>query len=122
MFTEEDAKTKWCPFARVVQVGDRDGGAFNRVGLRDGQETPRGMCLGPGCMAWRWGQDEFLYQSTGNNRMDPTSTEPTPVPPDGEGWEIYRKERVTTLWRRKNPVTRTGYCGLSEPRVAEVSS
>lgn len=56
--TEEEAKTKWCPFARAVTAnGDA---AFNRVvdpksvsasGLQNALEATR--CVGSACMAWR---------------------------------------------------------------------
>jgi hypothetical protein len=45
--TEDEAKTKWCPMARCWgQSGpvNRDGGK-PRIGA---------MCLGSGCMMWRW--------------------------------------------------------------------
>lgn len=46
--TEDEAKTKWCPFARTPQPQNY---AANR--------TPKGSfinskCLGSECMAWRW--------------------------------------------------------------------
>lgn len=60
--TEDEAKTKWCPFARVA-VYTRGGFASDRsdpvVVNRDSTDTrtsPDGAtgCLGSGCMAWRW--------------------------------------------------------------------
>ena len=61
--TEDDAKTKWCPFARVVVGEIKTGGyqqplglpSHNRVAL--GQATvspPAALCIGSACMAWRW--------------------------------------------------------------------
>jgi hypothetical protein len=48
--TEEQAKTKWCPFSRNFY----NQGPYNR--------TPWGidkasMCIGSECMAWRWVKD-----------------------------------------------------------------
>lgn len=41
LFTEEQAATKWCPFARKE----------NRGGDKHASEH---TCLGSGCMEWRW--------------------------------------------------------------------
>lgn len=58
--TEEEAKTKWCPFARVVAYTAREAGqaAFNRAcGPNDGANTrPAALCFGSACMAWRTAQ------------------------------------------------------------------
>lgn len=56
--TEEESKTKWCPFSRCFDKGFRDGIAgYNRC--EDGA-TPvltGAQCQGSACMAWRdtWG-------------------------------------------------------------------
>lgn len=52
--TEEEAKQKWCPFARVIDVIDEGqqsavGAAVNRFSPHE----PATPCLGSGCMAWR---------------------------------------------------------------------
>lgn len=66
--TEQEAKTKWCPFARVVPSsgGDKEGDPFkvqagvpahNRVQINGTTKvgtSPAGMCIGSVCMAWRW--------------------------------------------------------------------
>ena len=48
--TEDEAKTKWCPFVRVMALDPRNGGnpAINR------QDYDNFNCIGPACMAWRW--------------------------------------------------------------------
>lgn len=58
MPTEEQAKTKWCPFARdYAQVG-----AGSRPVTVN--RTPTGlcesgtMCIATACMAWHWGEPE----------------------------------------------------------------
>jgi hypothetical protein len=43
MLTEQEAKTRWCPMARVALAG---GDRTNRNGTR--------CCIGSACMAWRW--------------------------------------------------------------------
>lgn len=56
LLTEEQARTKWCPHARVVEVGDDElHGPFNRYHL-DADATFSGIakCIASECMAWRW--------------------------------------------------------------------
>jgi hypothetical protein len=56
--TEEDARSKWCPFARVaIGVGPIGGSTtgytvFNRA-TTVGEAPLNAMCLGSACMAWR---------------------------------------------------------------------
>lgn len=54
--TEEEAKTKWCPFSRVVgrEVDSNElSSASNRYAMTD--YFPLGShCIGSSCMAWRW--------------------------------------------------------------------
>jgi len=57
--TEEEAKTKWCPFARV----NRGQNASNRDS--EGFFYPAHKCIGTACMAWR-----LLYKYP-----DPTKAE-----------------------------------------------
>lgn len=49
--TEDEAKTKWCPFSRV----SKDGTAPSCNRGNDEGKTPVGSdCIGSRCMAWRW--------------------------------------------------------------------
>lgn len=60
--TEQEAKTKWCPFARVAEP-QRFGSqsemapvaAVNRGSdaLSNHSWQPNAMCIGSACMAWR---------------------------------------------------------------------
>ncbi len=54
--TEDEAKTKWCPFARVAgqMGGEAQGTSFNRwtTGAAGGASDPA-ACIGSACMAWR---------------------------------------------------------------------
>lgn len=53
--TEEDALTKWCPFARVHSngtVANRDNPEDALITEIDGVSR----CLGSACMAWRWSE------------------------------------------------------------------
>lgn len=50
--TEDEAKTKWCPFARVSW---NNKSSINRVSGGDVVGLPiTSMCVASACMAWRW--------------------------------------------------------------------
>lgn len=54
--TEDEAKTKWCPFVRLTDDGqmyfDNRGRKFGGTSGKDGIDAS--LCIGSGCMAWRW--------------------------------------------------------------------
>ena len=61
--TEDEAKTKWCPFVRLVFLSQADpatyvGNRFEWTDLELGDELDgqrmSGLCIGSECMAWRW--------------------------------------------------------------------
>lgn len=55
--TEEEAKTKWCPFARPSQNHPDECGEIrgNRALPYEPRTYPDScLCLGSACMAWRW--------------------------------------------------------------------
>lgn len=61
--TEDEAETKWCPFARVItSVLDLENGrnigyagSHNRLPTENGIKLPtHASCCGSACMAWRW--------------------------------------------------------------------
>lgn len=83
--TEEDAKTKWCPFSRVhaTHQGNSQGPAANRLTRLndDGSILVAGWsndanCVGSACMAWHFASN-------------------------------------TTADREKSAGTRHGFCGLA---------
>jgi hypothetical protein len=65
--TEAEARTKWCPFARVAS-GNGDF-AENRVpAWRSKASDPRAdgsFCIASDCMAWRRAYDPFVDQAWG---------------------------------------------------------
>lgn len=70
--TEDQAKTRWCPFAHVVSAHpSRNSAAIylgNRSQTGDGEEVrvPKNTsCLASGCMLWCW--DDFLSDDTGRS-------------------------------------------------------
>lgn len=101
--TEEEAKTKWCPFTRAADLeGNR--------GLVSGHEHPQTMCIGSACMAWRWEPD---------TKRGPGPLEEKKLPP-GSARELGR--RAGFVWvpgkREDEGVTwglfpRIGFCGLA---------
>ena len=71
--TDKEAKTKWCPFSRIVrQDGDErkflNTGPFNRLSLENPPESAQTMCedencscIGSQCMAWRWAEQKMSF-------------------------------------------------------------
>lgn len=62
MLTEDQAKTKWCPYAQVItqcETADEFAPAGNRVQVQRGGKTVTfgpvvtAKCLASDCMAWR---------------------------------------------------------------------
>lgn len=50
--TEDEAKTKWCPFARAQTEDEPEAAVVNRaVGGKADYDC---YCLGSACMAWTW--------------------------------------------------------------------
>lgn len=96
--TEEEAKTKWCPFVRVAgpMQSEAEGTSYNRWPPSDGttkamlSEHVITLCIGSACMAWRWG---VLHPLGGFLEYIPTP-------------EIDR-----TISGKERPIG--GYCGLA---------
>jgi len=51
--TEDEAKTKWCPFVRMRNP-NLNGSSYNRD---HGDSFALGCCLASACMAWRWSME-----------------------------------------------------------------
>lgn len=104
--TEDEAKKKWCPFARAPWLnGDGPYGvvAVNRqaTGVRPknlgAPEEPK--CLGSECMAWRW---LLPPKETEENKRMKHSDIIDILPTDAD------KKAVAAL-----PEIPTGYCGIA---------
>lgn len=84
--TEDEAKTKWCPHARVLL---RTVSQYPAVNREPAAPPPRStLCIASQCMAWRW-------------RLEFT---PPPIP------EPYN---VQVLSVTTGPSKTDGYCGLA---------
>lgn len=89
MHTEEEAKTRWCPFARVTlyvrgdapdlpKPVDLCGHGANKILTDDPaltasiqeaiNRTGATRCIGSGCMAWRWYDTEVPPRPRGPQR------------------------------------------------------
>ena len=87
--TENEAKTKWCPHARVTTYAMDDGPGMTATNKTSGGAIRDGArCIASQCMAWRW-------------RLEYT---PAPIP------ELYDVQilSVTTGASKTD-----GYCGLA---------
>lgn len=51
--TEDEAKTKWCPAARITPATESHHAFDNRGDAIDHMRVA-GLCIGSECMAWRW--------------------------------------------------------------------
>jgi hypothetical protein len=82
--TEDEAKTKWCPFAR--QVGTIDNAVGSPQNGFSGNRFPDdrvSLCLGSACMAWR-----VRHQWFDNAQQDPSWVDYAPYAFEpGEGQE-----------------------------------
>jgi len=92
--TEEEAKTKWCPFARGSQY--TNGNSNNRT--HEGEPGEHTRCIGSACMAWRWLPGSFEVVNTAT----------------GERLGVRDIARLPDeRFERGKPTT--GYCGLAGP-------
>ena len=60
MYTEDEAKTKWCPESRH-DFDDHAGPGWNRPGGNF-------HCLGSGCMMWRWAKGASVADGINGKR------------------------------------------------------
>jgi hypothetical protein len=90
--TEDEAKTKWCPFARVVMASSKQAfNAGNRVaimhdsGAIEINENPtHSCCIASACMAWQWAKPPSVRMET-LNRINSPGVESREIPVAGDG-------------------------------------
>lgn len=65
--TEDEAKTKWCPFAQVVLDTPDLKGSGNRLATLEADlDNPiQARCIGSECMAWRWSDVQVMGKDHG---------------------------------------------------------
>ena len=71
--TEDEAKTKWCPFVRVVMGS---GVVVSTRGTDTRTENPSKYklsvrCIASECMMWRWDLENYEFSET-DNTFHPT--------------------------------------------------
>ncbi len=107
--TEDQAKEKWCPMARVLDTNDGTvcNRHYNYSSLPKDMNPTYSRCIGNQCMAWEWSDpitDNVEYWEVGRV-------------PSGDGWvctlsDQGRNEmKVKSRWERPNP-NRNGHCCL----------
>lgn len=98
--TEEQAKTKWCPQARITTG---DGSSGNRHILSIDGMNGADRCIASACMAWRLLPDQPEYVDL-----------PAEQVPEGDGWtrDGDGLEAGEHAWTRVIS-NRGGYCGLA---------
>ena len=54
--TEDEARKRWCPFARSrsMEYATEDSGRAMVARIGPGEEHPSTFCIASACMAWRW--------------------------------------------------------------------
>lgn len=101
MMTEDEARQKWCPFARV---GDGNNRSVSPGVLDPGSAI---ACIASDCMAWRWRAPKT------EKRILPTGKQPEPDAMT-KGWRTPTTTIFSgdVVWVRTLPPT-LGYCGLA---------
>jgi hypothetical protein len=120
LLTEQEARERWCPFARQVHALDPTGvGSVNRApGGEGGEPAEFCLCIAGDCMAWRW---ETTREHATTPMQNVSGNAYQAVPPEGEGWrEAYGLAINPSHYRWERFVrTGLGYCGLaSKPEDA----
>ena len=70
--TEDEAKTKWCPFRPVERIADQCAPWESPYPSAKYNESER--CIGSGCMAWRWHSFEHRLREYEDGEKEFTSS------------------------------------------------
>lgn len=110
--TESEAKTKWCPQARIYARY----AAFNRMTEDDGN-VEEAKCIGFACMMWEW--VDYEMESTtvyiGYNHRPNQAGRERAEQHLRDGWEEYESSahgRDYRSFKRPSGANRRGTCGL----------
>lgn len=126
--TEKEAKTKWCPFARVLlpvhQSGNRIGTFHKRIAddvdrKHYEEQEADCTCIGSGCMAWRWEGNPICYVRLPDDSAHACAETEPPRPAslrDSWRWDSSGAAEGESCWVEpiEEAQARTrGYCGLA---------
>jgi hypothetical protein len=106
--TEEEAKTKWCPFVRHTRETDVCFASTNRGDIRTTAEL-NFKCLGSACMAWRW-EDEAEEVAT-DRKCEVCKGSGVVV--TGSGETAGGEECSACVGGYQTEPVQIGYCGLA---------
>lgn len=115
MYTQAEAKEKWCPFVRAL---------MDNVGAnRTDNDEPIGECIASRCAAWRWDSKNpkrFLYAADNKATVEPKRSDDIPknwvfvayrVFDEAEGnWAMWAETDEAFAARHKKLL---GFCGLA---------
>ncbi len=99
--TEDEAKTKWCPFANQGAVS-----AFRIISAQGTGSGAHTLCIGSACMVWRDRSPE---------PMDLVAIHVDPTDPSHGLMTVHRESAQINKWPiLSDPVPAgTGFCGLA---------
>lgn len=100
---EEEAKTKWCPYARFQPTNMKGIGAGNRCGdeIKTDENPSSCRCIGSSCMAWKW---EAFYPK--GAALKEVVSNDCPESVDNCVWVLSEDKTTWGLFPKR------GYCGL----------
>lgn len=114
LYTEAEAKKKWCPFSRTAfqyRAGAGNGDCMI-VANRAETDEPLSLCLASGCMAWRWGMKRGLRDMAVQGGIDAANkTHGAPGPANPE-WYATRDRVIGEIATAQN-LNQPGFCGLA---------